>query len=128
MIASAKDEDSTVVWFLSNEHPGELIVYDYDINSIRCKIPGDRKQEFFITCLALSTYGKILATTTSEGWTIHVYNAENGKKLIDFSRGTLPVEFNYLSFQLDDTRLIVGSRFGTIHIFIKFRYWNTIKW
>ena len=47
-----------------------------------------------------------------------MYNTNDGTKLIDFTRGTLPAEFNYLSFQLEDTRLLVGSKFGTIHIFI----------
>jgi WD40 repeat protein len=65
----------------------------------------------------LTTTGKILAICTDEGCTIFVYNTDDGSAIKELYRGTIPRTFNYIKFQLDDTRLLVASESGTIHIF-----------
>ena len=94
VLTVAKDEETNIAWFPGETQPGELVVYDYGQDKIKWKIPGDSKNEFFITWVALSNYGNILAVTSSEGWTIHIYDTSNGDKLKDFTRGSTPAEFN----------------------------------
>jgi len=36
----------------------------------------------------------------------------------NFTRGSTPAVFNFLAFQLEDSRLVVGANSGTIHIFM----------
>jgi WD40 repeat protein len=68
--------------------------------------------------MELTESGSALACSTSEGCTIHIYNTEDGTKLKDYSRGSIPAHINLLSFQLNDSRLLVGSDTGTLHIFV----------
>ena len=118
VLAVSQNEETNLAWFPGDKEHGELVIYDYSQDKIQWKIAGDSKNEFFITSIALSFLGNILAVTSSEGWTIHIYDTKTGTKLKDFTRGSTPAEFNFLSFQLDDTRLLVGSDTGTIHVFI----------
>ena len=93
------------------------MVYDYEKAIEKWRI-AKQKDEFYITWVALSNNGEILATTSSEGKTVRLFSTSDGSNLSTFTRGSFPANFNFLKFQWDDTRLVVSSDLGTVHIFI----------
>jgi len=118
VIAMSKNEDTNIIVFLDKEDFGSLIIYDYDKKVSKWKIEGNQDDEFYITCLAITDNGEALAVTSSEGCTIHIYNTMNGSKIQDYTRGSVPAHFQFLQFQLNDSRLLVGADTGTLHIFM----------
>jgi len=117
VICLNKLEGFSTAAFLGEEG-GSIIWYDYIKEELKWMIEGDSENQLFITSLALSSQGRTLAAATLEGWTIYLYNTSDGTKLKDYTRGSSPSVINFLKFQLDDTRLIVWSEMGTVHIFM----------
>ncbi|CAI2374328.1 unnamed protein product [Moneuplotes crassus] len=117
VIAISPLEGFTTAAYLGEE-PGTLIVYDYAKEELQAMIEGNSDEEYYITALELNSVGSILACATSEGCTVHLYDTKDGTKLRDYTRGSAPSTINFISFQLDDTRLLISSEAGTIHIFM----------
>lgn len=71
-----------------------------------------------ITALALSTNGKLIAVASNEGCTIRIFDTKSLTLVREFLRGRSPAIMDYLSFENDDSQLVVSSEKGTIHIFL----------
>lgn len=70
-----------------------------------------------ISAIALSADGKRMATTSTRGTLIRVWDTDTGEKVKEFRRGLDVVEITSLEFDVTGTRLIVCSSKGTLHIF-----------
>jgi autophagy-related protein 18 len=116
--AFASDKLAHIAAIPGEDQPGSLVVVNYATDTLMCMIEGDQDEEFYVTQLALNSTGTVLASATSEGCTIHLYNTSDGSLLKNFTRSTTPSTINFLKFQLDDSRLLVSSEAGTLHIFL----------
>ena len=70
-----------------------------------------------ISCLNLTDNGKYLATASSLGTIIRIWDTYNGQKLQEFRRGTEQATIYSLIFSRDNKYLASSSNTGTIHIF-----------
>jgi len=71
-----------------------------------------------VSCLALSNEGSTLATSSSKGTLIRVFNTENGGLLHELRRGASHASIFSINFNKGATKLCVSSDRGTIHVFI----------
>jgi hypothetical protein len=70
-----------------------------------------------IACLAMSNSGKYLATASEKGTLIRVWHTQSLSLLHEFRRGSEPAQIYSISFSKDESRIVVSSDKGTIHIF-----------
>lgn len=70
-----------------------------------------------IAALAMSSDGKILATVSTKGTVVRVWNIETGKLDFEFRRGTSVTSVTCLAFSSDNRWLIACSGRGTAHVF-----------
>ena len=92
---------------------GEVQVYhveDGDLLSIKAH-KGD------ISCLALNRDGSMIATASTKGTLIRVFDTKEGELLYEFRRGTSTSEINNLCFNHVGDLLLASTMNGTIHIY-----------
>ncbi|XP_015891871.1 autophagy-related protein 18a isoform X2 [Ziziphus jujuba] len=70
-----------------------------------------------IACLALTSDGQLLATASSKGTLIRVFNTVDGTPLREVRRGADRAEIHSLAFSSTAQWLAVSSDKGTVHIF-----------
>ena len=70
-----------------------------------------------LTTLALPPSGRLLATTSSRGTLVRVWDALTGKLLREFRRGTDKADIYGVAFRPDERELCVWSDKGTVHVF-----------
>ncbi|XP_030532662.1 autophagy-related protein 18a-like [Rhodamnia argentea] len=70
-----------------------------------------------IACFALSQDGKFLATASTKGTLIRVFNAGDGTLLQEVRRGADRAEIHSLAFSSTAQWLAVSSDKGTVHVF-----------
>lgn len=70
-----------------------------------------------IGAVAISNNGKFLATSSSVGTIIKIFNSINGVLIQEFRRGTFSKEIAYLGFSDYDNYLLCGTSSGSVHIF-----------
>ncbi|GLT94905.1 hypothetical protein SLE2022_126170 [Rubroshorea leprosula] len=90
---------------------------------VRVEHYGLRKTKFInahnspIACLALTSDGRVLATASSKGTLIRVFNSLDGTLLQELRRGADQAEIYSLAFSSPAHWLAVSSNKGTVHIF-----------
>ncbi|OHT00188.1 WD repeat domain phosphoinositide-interacting protein 4 [Tritrichomonas foetus] len=67
--------------------------------------------------IKLNANGTLVATASSLGTIIKVYNTKNGELIGQFRRGSLAAEIRSISFSPESELLAVSSSKGTIHVF-----------
>ncbi|XVF41890.1 hypothetical protein PTKIN_Ptkin01aG0316700 [Pterospermum kingtungense] len=92
---------------------GTVRVENY--GSKRCKFINAHSSN--ITCLALTHDGRVLATASSKGTLIRVFNALDGTLIQEVRRGADRAEIYSLAFSSPAQWLAVSSDKGTVHIF-----------
>ncbi|TEB30157.1 SVP1-like protein 2 [Coprinellus micaceus] len=70
-----------------------------------------------LSTLALPPSGRLLATTSSRGTLIRIWDAHNGKLVKELRRGTDKAEIYGVAFRPDEQDLCVWSDKGTVHVF-----------
>jgi len=70
-----------------------------------------------ISQLALSFDGSRIATTSTRGTIIRVFETNTPKLVQEFRRGSTPATIHYIAFNDSGTALCVSSDKGTIHIY-----------
>lgn len=70
-----------------------------------------------IACLELSRSGQFLASASEKGTLIRVWHVPTSKLVNELRRGTDRAAIHSIAFSNDETRLVVSSDKGTIHIF-----------
>lgn len=73
--------------------------------------------EAALSCIALNLQGTRLATASSKGTLIRVFDTSSGKKVAELRRGTNQATIYCINFNHESTCLVVSSDHGTIHIF-----------
>ncbi|GMJ11775.1 autophagy 18a, PEROXISOME UNUSUAL POSITIONING 2 [Hibiscus trionum] len=91
--------------------------------TVRVENYGSKKCKFInahssnITCLALTHDGRVLATASSKGTLIRVFNALDGTLIQEVRRGSDRAEIYSLAFSSTAQWLAVSSDKGTVHVF-----------
>jgi WD repeat-containing protein 45 len=70
-----------------------------------------------LTRLAVPPSGRLLATASSRGTLVRVWDAHSGKLMREFRRGSDKAEIYGIAFRPDERELCVWSDKGTIHVF-----------
>ncbi|KAE8693745.1 Autophagy-related protein 18a [Hibiscus syriacus] len=70
-----------------------------------------------IACFALSQDGHLLATASTKGTLVRIYNTVDGSLLQEVRRGADRAEIYSLAFSLNAQWLAVSSDKGTVHVF-----------
>ena len=70
-----------------------------------------------LTSLSLPPSGRLLATTSSRGTLVRVWDSFTGKLVKEFRRGSDKAEIYGVAFRPDEREMCVWSDKGTIHIF-----------
>ncbi|KAG8389457.1 hypothetical protein BUALT_Bualt02G0231400 [Buddleja alternifolia] len=70
-----------------------------------------------IACFALSQDGNLLATSSSKGTLVRIYNTQDGSLLQEVRRGADRAEIYSLAFSPTAQWLAVSSDKGTVHVF-----------
>ncbi|KAF7313722.1 WD-REPEATS-REGION domain-containing protein [Mycena chlorophos] len=73
--------------------------------------------ESALTTLSVPPSGKLLATTSSRGTLVRVWDAVSGKLVRELRRGTDKADIFGVAFRPDEHELCVWSDKGTVHIF-----------
>jgi WD40 repeat protein len=104
--------DSLIIAVLG-EKDGQVRINNYSIKQFRVI----EAHSSPISQLALSFDGSKVATTSSRGTIIRVFETHTGKLLQEFRRGSVPATIQYIAFNEAATALCVSSDKGTIHIY-----------
>lgn len=98
----------------SYNEAGDVIAYDTinltPISLIRCHLAA-------VTNLAMNSNGNILATSSSKGTLIRIFDTRSGIRLCEFRRGSLPTIITSLALDLDCLNVACVSLTGSVHIF-----------
>ncbi|KZT20812.1 WD40 repeat-like protein [Neolentinus lepideus HHB14362 ss-1] len=70
-----------------------------------------------LSTLSVPASGKLLATASSKGTLVRVWDSYTGKLVREFRRGTDKAEIYGVAFRPDEKELCVWSDKGTIHVF-----------
>ncbi|KAL5069389.1 hypothetical protein RYX36_020276 [Vicia faba] len=105
-------KDSMVLACLGLQR-GHVRVEHYPKN----KINYIRAHDSRLGCLALTIDGRFLATASSKGTLIRVFDTRNGALLQEVRRGAISAEIYSLAFSSTAQWLAVSSDKGTVHVF-----------
>jgi WD40 repeat protein len=100
-----------------------VVVIDYVDREEVIKIQAHENE---ISCLSIDDSGEKIATASTKGTLIRVFNLDNGRKLNEVRRGINPTLIDNISFNSDASNICVSSRRGTLHIF-NLKYYNGTK-
>ncbi|XP_072013947.1 WD repeat domain phosphoinositide-interacting protein 4-like [Amphiura filiformis] len=70
-----------------------------------------------IACVAVNQQGRLVATASSKGTLIRVFDAVERKLLVELRRGADPATLYCINFSNDSAYLCASSDKGTVHIF-----------
>ncbi|WRX23018.1 WD40 repeat - like 10 [Theobroma cacao] len=103
--------------------PMVLVCPGLQKGAVRVENYGSKRSTFInahssnITCLALSYDGRVLATASTKGTLIRVFNALDGTLIQEVRRGADRAEIFSLAFSSTAQWLAVSSDKGTVHVF-----------
>jgi len=107
-------DDKYSVMACLGKNVGEVIVENYSQNTPPIKITAHNNS---ISQMALSIDGTKLATTSSVGTLVRLFDTSNGEKLHEFRRGAHSADIQSLAFNKHGTALVLSSNKGTIHVY-----------
>lgn len=70
-----------------------------------------------LTTLTLTASGRLIATTSSKGTLVRIWDTSTGMKVKELRRGTDKAEIYGVAFRPDEKEVCVWSDKGTIHVF-----------
>jgi hypothetical protein len=70
-----------------------------------------------LTTLSVPPSGRFVATTSSKGTLVRIWDAHSGNKVREFRRGTDKADIFGVAFRPDETEVCVWSDKGTVHVF-----------
>jgi len=70
-----------------------------------------------LTTLSMPSSGRLLATTSTRGTLVRVWDSTSGKLVKEFRRGTDKADIYGVAFRPDEQEVCVWSDKGTVHIF-----------
>lgn len=98
----------------TNRHVGDVVVYDTinltPISIINCHVAP-------IVNLVLNRNGNLLATASTKGTLIRLFNTRTGIRLYEYRRGSLPTFITSIVFNSEDSIVACVSSSGSIHVF-----------
>ncbi|CAD6228330.1 unnamed protein product [Miscanthus lutarioriparius] len=108
-----------------SQQPGSIVLVcpGAQKGQIRVEHYGARKTKFInahtsrVACFALSQDGRLIATASTKGTLVRIYNAAEGNLLQEVRRGADRAEIYSLAFSNNLQYLAVSSDKGTIHVF-----------
>ncbi|CAL4972283.1 unnamed protein product [Urochloa decumbens] len=108
-----------------SQQPGSIVLVCPGVQKgqIRVEHYGARKTKFInahtsrVACFALSQDGRLIATASTKGTLVRIYNAAEGNLLQEVRRGADRAEIYSLAFSNNLQYLSVSSDKGTIHVF-----------
>ncbi|CAI2366945.1 unnamed protein product [Moneuplotes crassus] len=115
--AETKTDESQLIACPGSESDADVFVIDIKDDTRYCFFPGYATYQYVVTALELNSQGTLLASATTEGKNIDIFDVQDRSKLYSFSRGMFPKHIDYLSFQQNDQELIVSSLDGAVHLF-----------
>lgn len=92
---------------------GEVRVEHYGLSKNRFIFAHDSR----IACLALTNDGRLLATASTKGTLVRVFNTLDGLLLREVRRGSMRADIYSLAFSSTAQWLAVSSDKGTVHVF-----------
>ncbi|XP_068658963.1 autophagy-related protein 18a-like [Aristolochia californica] len=92
---------------------GQVRVEHYGLRRAKFIMAHDSR----IACFALTQDGKLLATASTKGTLIRVFNTLDGALLQEVRRGADRAEIHSLAFSINAQWLAVSSDKGTVHVF-----------
>jgi len=112
LVSMAPNTDQIVIASLG-EKPGQVRIEHYS-----------RHESYLIDAhtnaisqMALSPDGSKLATTSTRGTLVRVFDIQTKQKLHEFRRGSTTAAIHSLSFSKDSSLLCVSSDRGTVHVY-----------
>jgi len=96
--------------------PGHVVIIDL-ANTEKSAIE-IMAHETAISYMALSNDGAKIATSSTKGTLIRVFDTENGMLLHELRRGANHANIFCINFNKTATKLVVSSDHGTIHVFV----------
>jgi len=112
LCAIANSKDSLIVAILG-EKEGQVRVNNYSANQYRM-IDAHTSP---LSQISLSSDGTKIATTSTRGTIIKIFETITGKLLQEFRRGSTPATIHYLAFNETASALCLSSDKGTIHVY-----------
>ncbi|AQK98323.1 Autophagy-related protein 18a [Zea mays] len=108
-----------------SQQPGSIVLVcpGAQKGQVRVEHYGARKTKFInahtsrVSCFALSQDGRLIATASTKGTLVRIYNAAEGNLLQEVRRGADRAEIYSLAFSNNLQYLAVSSDKGTIHVF-----------
>ncbi|XP_019419463.1 PREDICTED: autophagy-related protein 18a-like [Lupinus angustifolius] len=94
-------------------HKGQIRVEHYALKKTKFISAHDSS----IACFALTLDGQLVATASTKGTLIRIFNADNGTLLQEVRRGANVAEIFSLAFSATAQWLAVSSDKGTVHVF-----------
>jgi len=70
-----------------------------------------------LACITLNTAGTRLATASSKGTLVRVWDTKDGSLVAELRRGSQPASITSINFNCESSLLCVSSDHGTVHIF-----------
>ena len=127
VLSVSSDPDKAVVACGSNVKGRVNVVFydptlggsksDVPVSPARIKITNITAHESTLAVVSLSGDGTKVATASSKGTLIRIFDTSNGSKLFELRRGAERVDIYSLSFSRQNDWLAVSSDKGTIHVF-----------
>ncbi|XP_062208000.1 autophagy-related protein 18a-like isoform X2 [Phragmites australis] len=108
-----------------SQQPGSIVLVcpGAQKGQVRVEHYGARKTKFInahasrVACFALSMDGRLIATASTKGTLVRIFNAAEGNLLQEVRRGADRAEIYSLAFSNNLQYLAVSSDKGTIHVF-----------
>ena len=97
--------------------PGMLHLERVDPASSRSTSVTVQAHKNDLSCVGLSVDGTLVATASSKGTLVRVFDTATGTLQREFRRGTHPAPITSLNFAADNSALVASSGSGTIHVF-----------
>ncbi|XP_028780899.1 autophagy-related protein 18a [Neltuma alba] len=103
--------------------PMVLVCPGLQKGQVRVELYASRRTKFItahnsrIACFALTQDGRLLATASSKGTLVRIFNTMDGSLLQEVRRGADRAEIHHLAFSPTAQWLAVSSDKGTVHVF-----------